>query len=98
MKFIFFLLLFALVWYGFKAFTRQASYRLRRQQWEEEIAELLARVAATARSSTQAQPQAQNRPGEPSPAPVEDLQPCKICGTYFAPRQARRCDRADCPF
>ncbi len=36
----------------------------------------------------------------PKPGPVasEDMVRCPSCGTYVAPRAARSCGRADCPY
>lgn len=29
---------------------------------------------------------------------IDDLTACPRCGTYLVPRQAKRCERADCPY
>jgi hypothetical protein len=46
--------------------------------------------------------EAERRTGGTTDAPprlaAEDMVACRVCGTYVAPRSARACARAECPY
>ena len=82
-KILLLLLVFLVVWYGWK-FSRRVELVRRTLQQEMERQ----RNAA----------QAGGRAGGGRNLQAEDLVKCRICGSYVAPQGTSPCGRADCPW
>lgn len=83
-KILFTIAVIALVWYGFKWFTR----------YQEVQAEGRKSVNSGRRGAS-----AGRKPAEPAgDAAAEEMVACSACGTYVVAKGARSCGRGDCPY
>ena len=86
-KILFLLLVFLVVWYGWK-FARRVDLVRRSLQQEMERQRNAASPGVDGRG----------RGGGGRNLPAEDLVKCRICGAYVAPQGTSPCGRADCPW